>query len=83
MLEQTNLTAERMKRLQDAYGLRLIKADLTERNPEAEALLAALGSKSIPLLAIFPKKSPQEPVVLRDLFTPQQLEDAVAEAARP
>jgi len=83
VLEQTNLTAERMKRLQDAYGLRLIKADLTERNPEAEALLAALGSKSIPLLAIFPKKSPQEPVVLRDLFTPQQLEDAVAEAARP
>ncbi|OGR35216.1 MAG: hypothetical protein A2051_05005 [Desulfovibrionales bacterium GWA2_65_9] len=82
VLEQTNLTPERMKGLKDAYGLRIMKADLTERNPEAEALLTALGSKSIPLLAIFPRKSPQEPVVLRDLFTPQQLEEAVAQAAK-
>lgn len=82
VLEQTNLTPERMKNLQDRYGLHLMKADLTERNPEAEALLLALGSKSIPLLAIFPRKFPQEPVVLRDLFTPQQLEDAVAQAAK-
>jgi len=82
VLEQTNLTPERMQELKDAYGLRIMKADLTERNPEAEALLTALGSKSIPLLAIFPKNTPQEPVVLRDLFTPQQLRDAVAEAAK-
>jgi thiol:disulfide interchange protein len=82
VLEQTNLTPERMQELQDAYGLKLMKADLTERNPEAEALLTALGSKSIPLLAIFPKKSPQEPVVLRDLFTPHQLKEAVAQAAQ-
>jgi thiol:disulfide interchange protein len=83
VLEQTNLTPERMKHLQDTYGVRLMKADLTERTPEAEALLTALGSKSIPLLAIFPKKTPQEPLVLRDLFTPEQLEEAVAQAARP
>lgn len=82
VLEQTNLTPERMQELKDAFGLRIMKADLTERNPEAEALLTALGSKSIPLLAIFPKNSPQEPVVLRDLFTPQQLRDAVAQAAK-
>jgi len=82
VLEQTNLTPERMQVLQDTYGLKLMKADLTERNPEAEALLTALGSKSIPLLAIFPKNSPQEPVVLRDLFTPDQLADAVAQAAK-
>ena len=58
------------------------RADLTERNPEAEALLSALGSKSIPLLALFSQNSPQEPVVLRDLFTPPQLEEAVAKAAK-
>ena len=82
VLEQTVLTPGRMQQLEDTYGVRLLKADLTERNPEADALLQALGSKSIPLLAIFPKKSPQEPVVLRDLFTPQQLEEAVAQAAK-
>ncbi len=83
VLEQTNLTPGRMAELQEKYGVRLMKADLTEKNPEAEALLAALGSKSIPLLAIFPKNAPQEPLVLRDLFTPPQLEEAVAQAARP
>jgi len=82
VLEQTNLTPERMQKLQTLYGVKLMKADMTEQNPEAEALLSALGSKSIPLLAIFPKNSSQEPVVLRDLFTPQQLEDAVADAAK-
>jgi thiol:disulfide interchange protein DsbD len=81
VLEQTVLTPARMQDLEETYGLKLLKADLTERNPEADALLVGLGSKSIPLLAIFPKKSPQEPVVLRDLFTPQQLEEAVANAA--
>lgn len=83
VLEQTNLTPGRMTELQAKYGLRLMKADLTEKNPEAEALLAALGSKSIPLLALFPKNAPLEPLILRDLFTPQQLEEAVAQAARP
>ena len=82
VLEQTVLTPGRMQELQSAYGLRLLRADLTERNPEAEALLSALGSKSIPLLALFSQNSPQEPVVLRDLFTPQQLEEAVAKAAK-
>ena len=82
VLEQTNLTPERLGGLQKAYGVKLVKADLTEKNPEAEALLTALGSKSIPLLAIFPKTTPREPLVLRDLFTPEQLEEAVAQAAR-
>ena len=82
VLEQTVLTPARMQYLEKTYGIKLLKADLTERNPEADALLAALGSKSIPLLAIFPKNSPQEPVVLRDLFTPPQLEEAVADAAK-
>lgn len=83
VLEQTVLTPGRMAELQSRYSIRLLKADLTERNPEAEALLSALGSKSIPLLALFSKDSPQEPLILRDLFTPQQLEEAVALAARP
>ena len=83
VLEQTVLTPRRMAELQARFGVRLMKADLTQRNPEAEALLQALGSKSIPLLAIFPKSLPNSPLVLRDLFTPPQLEEAVAQAAQP
>ncbi len=80
VLEQTNLTPARLTMLKARYGVRLMKADLTERNPEAEALLHSLGSKSIPLLAIFPKSMPESPLVLRDLFTPEQLEDAVRQS---
>lgn len=81
VLEQTNLTPSRLNGLKDRYGARLLRADLTERNPEAEALLQSLGSKSIPLIAVFPKARPDSPLVLRDLFTPEQLEDAVRRSA--
>jgi thiol:disulfide interchange protein len=80
VLEQTNLTPARLTALKARYNIRLLRADLTEKNPEAEELLHSLGSKSIPLLAIFPKNSPDSPLVLRDLFTPSQLEDAVRQS---
>ena len=45
------------------------------------ALLRSLGSASIPLAAAFPKgEGARQPVVLRDLFTPSQLEEALKEA---
>lgn len=83
LLEQTTLTPDRLGDMKNRYGLTLMQADLTENNPEAEALLHALGSKSIPVLAIFPKNAPESPLVLRDLFTPAQLEDALESTARP
>jgi len=83
VLEQTTLTPARLGDMKARYGLRLMRADLTEKNPQAEALLHALGSKSIPVLAIFPKNAPESPLVLRDLFTPTQLEEALQHTARP
>lgn len=83
VLEQTTLTPARLGDMKKRFGLRLMRADLTEQNPEAEALLHALGSKSIPVLAIFPKNSPEHPLVLRDLFTPTQFEEALEHTARP
>lgn len=83
LLEQTTLTPGRLGDMKDRYGLTLMQADLTENNPEAEALLHALGSKSIPVWAIFPKNAPDRPLVLRDLFTPAQLEEALESTARP
>ncbi len=83
LLEQTTLTPARLGDMKSRHGLTLMRADLTENNPEAEALLHALGSKSIPVLAIFPKNAPDSPLVLRDLFTPAQLEEALESTARP
>ncbi|MBI5520396.1 MAG: thioredoxin family protein [Desulfovibrio sp.] len=82
VLEQTTLTPARLGDMKARYGLKLMRADLTEQNPEAEALLRALGSKSIPVLAIFPKNRPDSPLVLRDLFTPTQLEEALKNSTR-
>jgi thiol:disulfide interchange protein DsbD len=81
-LEQTTLTPERLGAMKNRFDLALMKADLTQSNPDAERLLEALGSKSIPLLAVFPKNAPNEPLVLRDLFTPAQLEEALTSTAR-
>jgi thiol:disulfide interchange protein DsbD len=83
VLEQTTLTSVRLGDMKKRYNLNLMVADLTENNPEAEALLHALGSKSIPVWAIFPKNAPERPLVLRDLFTPAQLEKALESTARP
>lgn len=78
-LEQTVLTPKRLHAIAERYGLRLIKVDLTRPDPEAQALLRAIGSVSIPVTAIFPKGLlSNSPIVLRDLYTAGQLEDALS-----
>ncbi|MFW5836727.1 MAG: protein-disulfide reductase DsbD family protein, partial [Desulfovibrionaceae bacterium] len=78
VLERTVLTPSLMERLQEKYGLELFQADLTEPNPDAQQLLDRLGSKSIPVVAVFPAgEGASRPLVLRDLFTASQLESAL------
>ncbi|MGE4556132.1 MAG: cytochrome c biogenesis protein CcdA [Desulfovibrionaceae bacterium] len=78
LLEKTVYTPRRMQRLQQTYDLLLIKADLTESQPEAQRLLERLGGRSIPAAAIFPSgKNASRPLVLRDLFSASQLETAL------
>jgi thiol:disulfide interchange protein DsbD len=78
VLEKTVLTDSRMQRLKNRYGLVLLKADLTEPHPEAERLLDRLGAQSIPAAAIFPPGgAASRPLVLRDLFSASQLEQAL------
>jgi len=74
-LEATVLTPENVSRWRARYGVTFIKVDMTERDVEAEALLRALGSASIPTAALFsPGPESGSPLVLRDLFTESQLE---------
>jgi len=55
----------------------LLKADLTQDNPPADALNRKLGGQSIPVLAIFSPSRPTKPVVLRDSYTKQRVIDEV------
>ena len=78
VLEHTVLTPARLHDMQERYGIRPIRVDLTRPNPEGEALLRALDSVSIPVAAIFPTGAEADrPLVLRDLYTAGQLEKAL------
>ncbi len=55
-------------------------ADYTEGSPEIKEALNSLQSTSIPLLAIFPADRPDQPIVLRDVITQQQLLEAIEQA---
>lgn len=80
-LEKTVLTPDNLKPLQEKYDLRLIKVDLTHENPSGMELLRGLGSNSIPLVAIFERGDAAfRPLILRDMFTLGQLEQALAKA---
>jgi thiol:disulfide interchange protein DsbD len=80
-LEKTVLTPDNLAPLQKEYDLRLIKVDLTHENPLGMELLRGLGSHSIPLVAIFERGDAAfRPLILRDLFTLGQLEQALAKA---
>lgn len=79
-MEMTTLTEERLRRWGREYDLTFVRVDLTGDNPDGTALLRAMGSASIPLLAIIPAHDPQNPVVLRDLVTPAQVDKALKQA---
>ncbi|QLA14925.1 protein-disulfide reductase DsbD family protein [Desulfolutivibrio sulfoxidireducens] len=80
LLERTVLGPDTIGPLKEKYGLTLMRADLTGQSPQALALLAALGSRSIPMTVLFPAgEGARAPLVLRDLYTTSNLEAAMAE----
>ena len=80
-MEATVLTDERMRKLQARYGMELVRVDLTNANAYAVRLLDALGSKSIPLTALFSAgEDANQPLVLRDVYSARTLEQALSEA---
>lgn len=55
-------------------------ADYTDFDPAIQQKLEELQSRSIPLLAIYPGRAPNQPIILRDLLTQQNVLDALAQA---
>jgi thiol:disulfide interchange protein len=64
----------------DAGGIVPLVADWTHPSPEIKDMLEALGSNSIPVLAIFPASRPNEPIVLYDLLSKREILDALKKA---
>ncbi len=83
-LEKTVLTSDNLSRWKKRYGLRLIKVDLTGNASREKALLHSLGSRSIPLLAIFPPgEKSLSPLILRDLYTTSDVDKALDNTLSP
>lgn len=79
-MEATVLTDERLRAWQARYGMELVRVDLTDANAYAVRLLQALGSKSIPLTALFSAgDGASSPLVLRDVYGVEALEQAMGE----
>ncbi len=67
-----------MNRWQEKYGLTFIKVDLSSPDKTSDEFLRALGSRSIPLAAIFNiNENSKTPTVIRDLYTTGQMDDAL------
>lgn len=80
-VEASVLTAENLGKLASKYKAELMRVDLTDPNPNAEKLLEMLGSKSIPLTALFPLgPDSTKPLVLRDIYGADSLFEAAKEA---
>ena len=61
-----------------------VLADWTDGSDEIREVLEGLGSRSIPVLAIYPGSKPgeplQNPIILRDLLTESQVLAAIDKA---
>ena len=75
--EKTVLNTTRIKGVVDQAHVVTLKADLTRYSDDVTAALHALGSRSIPIYAIFSAERPHEPLVLRDLITKRQVIEAL------
>ncbi len=66
--------------LLEQNGIVPMLADWSDESEDLKKTLESLGSRSIPLLAIFPANSPDKPIILRDLVTKQRVLDALKQA---
>lgn len=80
LLDRTVLNTAATKRYIEENGIVPMFADLSKYPPEERELLAKLGARFIPVVAIFPAGRPNEPIVLRDTYTRNLLLQKLKEA---
>jgi thiol:disulfide interchange protein len=74
------LNTEDVKKVIDNNQVVPLLADWTNGDEEVTAMLELLGSKQVPVLAIFPAGRPNDPIVFRDPYTQEQLIEALQKA---
>ncbi|MCX8122547.1 MAG: thioredoxin family protein [Spirochaetes bacterium] len=81
-VEATALASSDVINFIHANNIKVYKADITTKNEQAENILQSLGSRSIPFVAIFPQgENFLRPVILRDIYTANDLLKALQKAA--
>ena len=77
---QFAINTKDVSKLVEANGVVPMLADWTSGSAEITESLNSLGSKSIPILAIFPAGHPEKVLVLRDIITKSQVIAALEQA---
>lgn len=72
-LERTVLNTREVRQVVEANEVVPLVADWTDRDPEIAKMMGALGSKQVPVIAIFPAGRPNEPIVLMGGYTKRTL----------
>jgi thiol:disulfide interchange protein len=75
-----SLNRQEVHELVRQNGVLTLVADWTQSDPVIKQALADLGSRSIPLLAIYPSDTSHDVIVLRDLVTSSEVLDALRQA---
>ncbi|MDO5537446.1 MAG: cytochrome c biogenesis protein CcdA [Desulfovibrionaceae bacterium] len=80
-VEATVFNERRLQQTGERYDAEFMRVDLTDPNAAGSKLLEMLGSRSIPLTAIFPAgDNATSPTVLRDVFSAQTFDNTVRAA---
>jgi len=71
-----------IKELVDELGVVTLKADWTRPSDDIKSSLERLNRQSIPVYAIYPADRPNDPLILSDLISKQQLLDTLRKAGK-
>ena len=74
------IDTDAVRRVAEENNVVSLLADYSDMSDEIKQMLEALGSRSIPVLAVFPAGEPTRPIVLRDLLTRGQVIEALRQA---
>ncbi|MBN2042142.1 MAG: thioredoxin family protein [Spirochaetes bacterium] len=78
LVEETSLYTTSVANAIKSGNIELMVADMTRMNTDAKKMLDALGSRSIPFLAVFPAgESFFKPVCLRDIYSENDVLKAI------
>jgi thiol:disulfide interchange protein DsbD len=79
-LEAAVLNTAAVREAVEKNGVVTLQADWTYADPEVTELLELLGSKQVPVVAIFPAEEPNRPIIFQGGYTQATLLDALQRA---